>query len=178
MQANIGDNNFIFGNSDKNLFNKVKSFLGNQLNNNSNIKVYQGNEYDEIRKASINIDFKTENNNYNSLILNNINNKNSQINKANNNFNFSKFDQSMLRKRTRLSSFEGFWNFDRETLGNNHKKSIDEIELLNTFGKEIKYDFHEEEFEQLDDCLKNTSFAIGFETNKFRKKSFKNKLSV
>lgn len=166
-------------------------------------------EYEDIRKTSINLDFKSENPNNNNtnnasnninninnnngiIIFNNPNNNNNKNNfggtshKANNNFNFLKYDQSMLRKRTRLSSFEGFWNnIDFENLGYNHKKSIDEVEFLNSFGKEIKYDFHDEELEVFrDECLKNTAnaaagFTFGVETRSSnRKKSLKHKLSV
>ncbi len=153
----------------------------NITNTTNNVKIMTS-EYEDIRKTSLNLDFKNDNLNNNNiscnlnngiLILNNPNFKNSlggAGNRLNNNFNFSKYDQSMLRKRNRLSSFEGFWNnIDFENLGYNHKKSIDEVEFLNSFGKEIKYDFHEEELEIFDKCLKNTAaaatgFAFGIET--------------
>jgi len=156
----------------------------NNNNFNSNVKIMTS-EYEEIRKTSINLDFKSNNNTAKDPTNNNIPiNPNNRKGTNYNNFNFSKYEQSMLRKRTRLSSFEGFWNnIDFENLGCNHKKSIDEVEILNSFGKEIKYDFKEEEFELFDECLKNTAgFMFGIETKTRepvnRRKSFRHKLSV
>jgi len=183
IQASFNENNFIFGSSEKSIFNKVKSLLGSHINsipNNSNIKIMTSEYEDVMRNNCNNLDLKNENNinNNNILILNN-SNKNTIGNKEKNNFYFLKNEQNMLRKRARLSSCEGFWNnFDYENIGCNHKKSIDEIELLNSFGQELKYDFNEEELEQFDECLKNTALAIGLETSKPRRRSKRYKLSV
>lgn len=186
----MNENTFIFGNSEKNLFNKFKSFLGNQINNsnnnntNSNVKIMTS-EYEDIRKTSINLDFKPTNAKTDLITNNNINLISQNTRKGTNTgFNFSKYEQSMLRKRTRLSSFEGFWNnIDFENLGYNHKKSIDEVEILNSFGKEIKYDFNEEELEVFDECLKNSAgfkFEIETKTREQanRRRSFRHKISV
>jgi hypothetical protein len=140
-------------------------------------------EYEDvIRKCPMNPDFKNEINNNKFILNNNIGNKNTTIKNTNYNFNFSKFEQNMLRKRNRLSSFEGFWNnIDLENIGNGHKKSIDEIEILNSFGKEIKYDFNEEDIELFDECLKNNGFTIGIETRskeQIRRRSIRHKTSV
>lgn len=100
--------------------------------------------------ASINNAVKNNNNNGS-------NNNIQSNNKANNfnNFHFLRNEQTLLRKRNRLNSFEAFFGIELDNLGHNHKKSIDENDFFNSFCKEIKFDFQEEELENVDELLKS-----------------------
>lgn len=129
-----------------------------------------------MRKNSLNLDLYSNpiinNNVYNkasNIISTNITSNNLQSNNKSNNVNyiphFLKNEHNLLRKRHRLNSFEAFFNgFERDNLGYNHqthKRSIDENDIFNSFCKETKNDFQEEDLENLDDFL-NSKYLFLF----------------
>ena len=74
----------------------------------------------------------------------------------------------------------GFFGIERENFGGYHKKSIDDLEILNSFCREVKYDYNEEENEN--DFFNIIQTFNPLSTNDFKSKehvkrrSFRNKL--
>jgi hypothetical protein len=167
--------NIMLENSDKNLINKMKSlFEGNSRLTRSNVKQIQ-TEYEDRRKNSLIYEALQEN------ISNTRGITRERQNSYYNNLNLMKTENTLLKKRHRLSSFEGFFGIEKN-FRLPHKKSIDDIEIINNFCKEIKYDFNEEDNENF---LFNSSIPNfnPLSTTDFRPKdihvkrrSFRNKL--
>jgi hypothetical protein len=132
--------NIMFENSDKNLINKMKSlFEGNSRLTRSNVKQIQS-QYEDRRKNSLIYEAMHEN-------ISNTKGINSYTkNSYYNNFNLMRTENTLLKKRHRLSSYEGFFGIEKN-FRLPHKKSIDDNEIFNSFCKEVKYDFNEEENE-------------------------------
>lgn len=129
---------------ERNNTSKSKNFEGNK-NNKSNNSKFNFLENEDKRKNSLIYDPKQEN-----LFLNGYN-KNlgyKQNSSSYNNLNLMKSENALLKKRHRLSSYEVFFGIERENFGNLNKKLIDDNEIFNSFCKEFKYDFNEEEIEK------------------------------
>jgi len=167
----------MFENSDKNLLNKMKSFLGgNSRLTRSNVKQIQ-TEYEDRRKNSLIYETKQENispGGYSKGIMG------VKQNSSYNNLNLMRTENALLKKRHRLSSYEGFFGIEKN-FGLSHKKSIDDNEIFNSFCKEVKYDFNEEENEN--ELLNNVPTFNPLSITDFRPKeqyvkrrSFRNKL--